>query len=608
MPANGSLHYRGGDNSMVDEVETSPTEATRSRRRIRIGDLLVENRVISEGQLQAALAEQKRSGHKLGYTLIQLGFIDEQRLLDFLSQQLQIPYIDLISYPLQPEVVKSIQETMARRYRVIVLENRDKDVLVGMADPTDLFAYDELGHTLKKRIRQAVVRESDLLEALDRMYRRSDEITSLAGELHEDLTQGDFDLGQLMQTVEAGDAPVIRLLQTLFEDALQAKASDIHIEPDEEVLRIRQRVDGVLHEQVMNERRIAPALVQRLKLLASLDISEKRLPQDGRFQIKVNRHSIDVRLSTMPVQHGEAVVMRLLDQSSGILSLDDLGIEQEMLQRLRLLIKKPHGMVLVTGPTGSGKTTTLYSLLNELNTAEKKIITVEDPVEYRLPRINQVQVHDQIGLSFARVLRTAMRQDPDILLVGEMRDLETAQIGLRAAITGHFVLSTVHTNSAIATVSRLLDMGAPGYLMASSLLAIVAQRLVRRVCSHCAEPYQPDQIEQAWLDSVQHDFDLAGLRVGHGCNRCSNTGYRGRVGVYELLELNGEMASALRRDDHESFTRIALANEQFEPLWQSVLRFASRGATTLSEAMRISGDLEGGHRAKRSLDDKVVNV
>lgn len=577
---------------MVDEVETNPADVMRSRRRIRIGDLLVENRVISEGQLQAALTEQKRSGHKLGYTLIELGFIDEQRLLDFLSQQLQIPFIDLTSYPLQPEVVKRVQETMARRYRVILLEIRDKDVLVGMADPTDLFAYDELGHVLKKRIRQAVVRESDLLEALDRMYRRSEELNSLAGELHEDLTQGDFDLGQLMQTVEAGDAPVIRLLQTLFEDALQAKASDIHIEPDEEVLRIRQRIDGVLHEQVMNERRIAPALVQRLKLLASLDISEKRLPQDGRFQIKVKRHSIDVRLSTMPVQHGEAVVMRLLDQSSGILSLDDLGIEPGMLQRLRLLIKKPHGMVLVTGPTGSGKTTTLYSALNELNTAEKKIITVEDPVEYRLPRINQVQVHEQIGLSFARVLRTAMRQDPDILLVGEMRDLETAQIGLRAAITGHFVLSTVHTNSAIGTVSRLLDMGAPGYLMASSLLAIVAQRLVRRVCGHCAEPHAPNDMERAWLEGTGQTHDLTGLRIGRGCNRCGNTGYRGRVGVYELLELNGEMASALRRDDHESFARIALASKNFAPLWQSVLRFACQGITSLNEAIRVSGDVE----------------
>ncbi|MCW8890105.1 MAG: ATPase, T2SS/T4P/T4SS family [Sedimenticola sp.] len=577
---------------MVDVSGTGGGESAKSRKKIRIGDLLVENLVISEAQLQAALAEQKRSGHKLGHTLIELGFIDEQRLLDFLSQQLQIPYIDLTSFPLKSDVVKALSETVARRYRVIVLEVRERDVLVGMADPTDLFAYDELGHSLKKRIRQAVVRESDLLDALDRMYRRSDELTSLAGELHEDLTQGDFDLGQLMQTVEAGDAPVIRLLQTLFEDALQAKASDIHIEPDEEVLRIRQRIDGVLHEHVMNERRIAPALVQRLKLLSSLDISEKRLPQDGRFQITVKKHTIDVRLSTMPVQHGEAVVMRLLDQSSGILSLGDLGIQDEMLKRLRMLIAKPHGMVLVTGPTGSGKTTTLYSALSELNVAEKKIITVEDPVEYRLPRVNQVQVYDQIGLSFSRVLRTAMRQDPDILLVGEMRDLETAQIGLRAAITGHFVLSTLHTNSAIGTVSRLLDMGAPGYLMASSLLAIVAQRLVRRICSHCAEPYTPDELQQAWLDGIEHDLDLSGLRIGRGCNRCSQSGYRGRVGIYELLELNGEMAAALRKDDHETFAELAQANKYFVPLWKSGLRYAAEGTTSLSEAIRIAGDVE----------------
>ncbi|MCW8947818.1 MAG: ATPase, T2SS/T4P/T4SS family [Sedimenticola sp.] len=577
---------------MVEESGTANSEAGRSRKRIRIGDLLVENRVISEGQLQSALAEQKRSGHKLGHTLIELGFIDEQRLLDFLSQQLQIPFIDLTSFPLKPEIVKQLSETVARRYRVIALEVREKDVLVGMADPTDLFAYDELGHSLKKRVRQAVVRESDLLDALDRMYRRSEELSSLAGELHEDLTQGDFDLGQLMQTVEAGDAPVIRLLQTLFEDALQVKASDIHIEPDDEVLRIRQRIDGVLHEQVMNERRIAPALVQRLKLLSSLDISEKRLPQDGRFQIKVKNHAIDVRLSTMPVQNGEAVVMRLLDQSSGILSLGDLGIKDEMLKRLRMLISKPHGMVLVTGPTGSGKTTTLYSALSELNVPEKKIITVEDPVEYRLPRVNQVQVHDQIGLSFSRVLRTAMRQDPDILLVGEMRDLETAQIGLRAAITGHFVLSTLHTNSAIGTVSRLLDMGAPGYLMASSLLAIVAQRLVRRVCSHCAVQHEPDEIQQAWLEGLEHDFDLSGLRIGKGCNRCGQTGYRGRVGIYEMLELNGEMAAALRRDDHESFAQIANASKHFIPLWKSGLQYAAEGVTSLNEAIRIAGDVE----------------
>ena len=578
-------------NQMAEQQPVAGEGGHKVRRRIRLGDLLVQNQVISEDQLQAALSEQKQSGQKLGHTLIGMGFIDEQRLLDFLSQQLQIPYIDITAYSLNAETVKMLPETVARRYRVILLEQRKQDVLVGMADPTDIFAYDELGRILKKRIRQAVVRERDLLDALDRLYRRSDELNTLAGELHDDLTQGDVDLGQMVQTVEAGDAPVIRLLQTLFEDAMQARASDIHIEPDEKVLRIRQRVDGVLHEQIMNERRIAPALVQRLKLLSNLDISEKRLPQDGRFQIKIKNHSIDVRLSTMPVQYGESVVMRLLDQSSGVLSLEELGIEDSLLGRLRALTRNPHGMVLVTGPTGSGKTTTLYAALNELNSPEKKIVTVEDPVEYRLPRINQVQVHEQIGLTFSRVLRTALRQDPDILLVGEMRDLETAQIGLRAAITGHFVLSTLHTNSAVGTVSRLLDMGAPGYLLSSSLLAIVAQRLVRRVCPHCAEARTAGEREKVWLEAVGAALGQESeFKQSRGCSHCGNSGYRGRVGGDELLELDGAMASALRQEDHDAFAQAARESDDFRPLAETVLGYAAKGITTLSEAIRIAGD------------------
>lgn len=568
-----------------------PTEDSKGRRRIRIGDLLVENRVISEGQLQQALAEQKKSGRKLGQALIELGFLEEQDLLDFLSRQLQIPFIDLRSYQIDLQTVNLLQEAVARRYRVIALEEREKDVLVGMADPTDLFAYDELGRILGKRVRQAVLRESELLDMLDRVYRRSDELGSIAGELGAELIQSDLDLGMMMQTAEAGDAPVIRMLQTLFEDALQARASDIHIEPDENVLRIRQRIDGVLQEHVINERHIAPALVQRLKLLAHLDISEKRLPQDGRFQIKIDDNSVDVRLSTLPVQYGESVVMRLLDQSSGILSLQDLGIRDKVLQRLRILLHRPHGMVLVTGPTGSGKTTTLYAALSELNSVSKKIITVEDPVEYRLPRINQVQVHEKIGLTFARVLRTALRQDPDIMLIGEMRDLETAQIGLRSAITGHFVLSTLHTNSAIGTVSRLLDMGAQGYLLASSLVAIIAQRLVRRICPHCKRSVEPDQQQRTWLESiVTQGTSERGFYHGAGCNRCGNSGYSGRAGIYELLEMNSRMAAALQHEDQDAFANAARAGEGYEPLTTAGLRLAADGITTLDEVIRISDD------------------
>lgn len=563
------------------------------RKKIRIGDLLVQNKVISENQLMSALSEQKKTGHKLGNTLIELGYIEEHKLLEFLSQQLQIPLIDLDDFNLDAAVVQTLAENVARRYRVIVLENRERDVLVGMADPTDLFAFDELGRILKKRVRQAVVRESDLLYRLDELYSRRDELDDLAGELNEELAQNDVDLGAMLRTGDATDAPVFRLLEKLFEDALRAKASDIHIEPEETLLRVRQRVDGVLQEQVMSEKRIAAALVQRLKLLAHLNISEKRLPQDGRFQLKVKNHSIDVRLSTMPVQYGEAVVMRLLDQSGGILSLQQLGMDEDIKQRLTRLIKRPHGLVLVTGPTGSGKTTTLYAALNELNKPENKIITVEDPVEYRLERVNQVQVHEQIGLTFSTVLRTALRQDPDIVLIGEMRDLETAQIGLRASITGHFVLSTLHTNSAIGTISRLLDMGAPGYLMASALQAVVAQRLVRRVCSECAAPYEPNEQEKSWLESIfGFETTASGFIKGTGCMKCNDTGYQGRVGVYELLEINGDLVSALRNEDIEAFSKAAKESADFQTLAERGVKMALEGKTSLQEVIRISGEVD----------------
>ncbi|MCB1773204.1 MAG: Flp pilus assembly complex ATPase component TadA, partial [Gammaproteobacteria bacterium] len=324
------------------------------RRKIRIGDLLVSNGVISETQLLSALAEQKKTGQKLGNTLVDLGFIDESRLLAFLSQQLEIPLIDLSTLRVDPHTVRLLPEPVARRYRMVVLEARERDVLLGMADPTDLFAYDEASRLLKRRVRQAVVRESDLLRMIGRWYQDHEELNELAGELHDELSDGDIDLQQILTSTAADDAPVVRLLQKLFDDAVQHHASDIHIEPEERVLRIRQRIDGVLKERVMSEVRIASALVQRLKLLANLDISEKRLPQDGRFQIKVKAHQVDVRLSTMPVAYGEAVVMRLLDQTSGILRFEELGMPQKLRDSLRGLVRKPHGMLLVTGPTGSG--------------------------------------------------------------------------------------------------------------------------------------------------------------------------------------------------------------------------------------------------------------
>src|SRR5690606_15273818 len=352
----------------------------------------------------------------------------------------------------------------------------------------------------------------------------------------------------------------VKLLQKIFEEAIAAKASDIHIEPDEKVLRIRNRIDGVLIEQVMNEKRIASALVVRLKLMAGLDISEKRLPQDGRFNLRVKHHNIDVRMSTMPVQFGESVVMRLLDHTDGVLALEKVGMPKDLMARFRRAITRPHGLVLVTGPTGSGKTTTLYGALSELNSPEKKIITVEDPVEYRLPRINQVQLHEKIGLTFASVLRATLRQDPDILLVGEIRDAESAEIALRAAMTGHLVLSTLHTNDAITSALRLIDIGVDGYLVATALKAIVAQRLVRKICTTCSHSHTPDTNEMQLLHTLGNgeDFSNATFKRGAGCPHCHNTGYRGRIGVFEMLELNLPMAEALRDNNMNAFTQAAV--------------------------------------------------
>ena len=563
------------------------------KKRIRIGDLLVEHKLISEGQLNAALADQKTSGRKLGQVLIENGYISEEKFLDFLSRQLDVPFIDLKQYKYQKEVVRLLPETLARRYRAIVLADRKTGLLVGMADPSDIFAYDDIHKILKRPMSLALIREQDLLTSLDVVYRREDEISSLVEELDEELSETDIDLEQLAQSDDVENAPVVRLLQTIFEDAVQVKASDIHIEPDEKVLRIRMRIDGVHNEQVMNEKRIVAALVSRLKLMSGLNISEKRLPQDGRFHIKIKQHSIDVRLSTMPTQHGESVVMRLLDQNEGILNLDEIGMNEEVLSRFREVIHRPHGLVLLTGPTGSGKTTTLYAALNELNSSEKKIITAEDPVEYRLERISQVQVNAKINLTFASVLRTALRQDPDIILIGEMRDTETADIAVRSAMTGHMVLSTLHTNDAISSVYRLQDMGVEGYLIATSLQAIVAQRLVRKICDNCKVEHELDEHETSWLQGAV-GASLANKRFyqGQGCHFCNNTGYKGRKGVHEILEITEGLADTFRQDDTKLFVQKARTAPGYKPLVKSALELAEEGVTTVEEVLKLAGTIE----------------
>ena len=564
------------------------------RKKLRLGDLLLEAGAISQAQLDQALALQKQSGHKLGRALTEIGAIEEDDLYRFLAKRLEIEYLDLSGIKLQSETVMLLPEVQARRLRALVLKHDADGLLVGMADPTDIFAHDELSRLLGKTVNIALVNESELLRTIDVMYRRTDEISALAAAVKEELGEARIDIDQLNADEDSAEAPVIKLLQSMFRDAVQVDASDIHIEPDEFVLRVRQRVDGVLQEQVIDGRGVASALVTRLKLMSGLDISEKRLPQDGRFSIRVNESTLDVRVSTLPVQFGEAVVLRLLDHSANLLSLEKLGMPQDVLNRFYRMIERPSGMVLVTGPTGSGKTTTLYSALNHVNQPATKIITVEDPVEYRLERINQVQVHQRIGLDFGRVLRTALRQDPDIILVGEMRDRETVDIGLRAAMTGHLVFSTLHTVSAVATANRLLDMGAPGYLIGAALQGIVAQRLVRRVCGSCAESVELSPGQAAWLKTQVGTKRAAKLDFvsGRGCNYCQLTGYRGRIGVYELLELDSALTDALRREDLGEFTALAAKKKGYVPLVNCALDYAIAGITSLDEVIRVGGGLD----------------
>ena len=562
--------------------------------KIRLGDLLIQQGLLTDEQLRFALEEQKRSGRKLGRIVVESAFVTEEAISQALARQLRVSYVDLKHFNPKQELINLLPEAQARRFRAVVLDEVAGRLQVGFVDPTDLQAYDDILRLLRRDIDVAVVPESQLLALIDRVYRRTEEITGLAKELTADLGDVPVEFGDLLGAATgAEEAPIVKLLQTVFEEAMRARASDIHIEPQDRSLRVRFRIDGVLHVQMEADAKIAAALALRLKLMSGLDISEKRLPQDGRFAIKVRNAMVDVRISTMPTQYGESVVMRLLNQNTGLLGLDRLNMPPRTLERLRHAVRRPSGMVLVTGPTGSGKTTTLYAALSELNTTEKKIITVEDPVEYRLPGINQVQVHEKIDLSFERVLRSALRQDPDIVLVGEMRDQTTAEIGMRAAITGHMVLSTLHTNDVISTPIRLLDMGVPRYMVALSLQLVLAQRLVRVVCENCAEPYAPTPHEHEWLRYELGDtVDQRKYMHGKGCAHCGGTGYAGRTGVYEMLEMSNEIVEAINSDDTGTFVQAARKQMAGETLRRDAVRLVVKGRTTIEEAMRISNQFE----------------
>ncbi len=567
--------------------------------RIRLGDLLIQESLLTAAQLTEALADQKSSGRKLGRIFVDRGWVTEVQIAKSLARQLGVPFVDLGTRDIAPEMAALLPEARARRLRALPLESTRTGLRVAMADPSDLMAYDELARLMKRDIEIAVAAETQLLLAIDRAYRSGNAIAGLAQELTSELNSVEGEVGGLLglNAVAAEDAPVVRLLASVFEEALKARASDIHVEPQEKALRIRFRIDGALHVKTEADAKIAGAVALRLKLMSGLDIAEKRLPQDGRFHVKLKTGAVDVRISTMPTQYGESVVMRLLNQSGGLLSTDRLNLPPLMAAALQRALARPSGMILVTGPTGSGKTTTLYAALNSLNDTGRKIITVEDPVEYRLPGLNQVQVMEKIDLGFDRVLRAALRQDPDVILVGEMRDQKTAETGMRAAMTGHLVLSTLHTNDAQSTPIRLLDMGVPRYMVALSLQLVVAQRLVRLVCPSCAEDHVPDERQAEWLklelgNNLRGDLGAPRFRHPRGCSECHQTGYIGRTGVYEFLEMRGGLVDALAHGEPSAFVRAAREQMAGHTLRRDAVNLAAQGRTTIEEAMRISTQID----------------
>ncbi len=562
-----------------------------SRSSERVGDLLVSEGVITPQVRDDAVATSLATGKRLGHVLVQTGVLSENQLAQLLSRQLGIAFVDLSHFEFRPELIKLLPEAAARRCRAVVLNNQGVGLLVGLADPDDVGALDDLERVLKRTVIPASCPEGQVLAALDRFYRRTDEISGHALALGKDI--GDASEAGAGTTDSKEEAPVMRLLQSLLEDAVQVRASDVHIEPQERTLQIRFRIDGVLQAQAAADVRIAAALIQRLKLMASLDIAERRLPMDGRFSVRARDREIDVRMSTLPGQFGESVVLRLLDQSSSVRSLDVIGMPTEMVKRLKEILNAGSGMVLVTGPTGAGKTTTLYAALSEVDIATQKVITVEDPVEYRLPGIVQVQVNDKIELTFARVLRATLRQDPDVVLVGEMRDAETAEIGLRAALTGHMVLSTLHTRDAPSAVFRLLDMGAAPYMVATCLRAVLAQRLCRLNCKGCSSGHAPTVQESAWLRLSGGEAATAMMvQSGKGCSQCAGTGYRGRTGLYEMFVMDDALAKAAIDGEGAAFLTAAYGKMRGHTLADHAFALVREGRTSVAEAMRVATPAE----------------
>src|SRR5579863_8443286 len=543
---------------------------------MRLGEILIERKLISEEDLERALELQKERGDKIGKTLVDMGFIAMRDVLAALSEQLQVPLVSIESPPVVSPETETLSPRFLRQFRCLPMSREDHTITLAMADPLDVETIAAVRHCTGLKVSTVLAPEQEIIDAIDKYYgesasRSEADFEFQAGELSEDLEH----LRDM-----ASEAPVIRLVNAIIASAVEKRASDIHLEPFEKEFRIRYRIDGVLYNQDPPPREMKAAMISRVKLMAKLNIAERRLPQDGRIKIKTLGREVDLRVSTLPTLYGESVVMRLLDRSAGdFYDLERLGFDEHMLSRMRYYTSLPHGIFLVTGPTGSGKSTTLYSALKRINQSDKKIITIEDPVEYQMDGINQIHVNTTIGLTFSSGLRHIVRQDPDVIMIGEIRDRETADIAIRAALTGHFVYSTLHTNDAPSAITRLADMGVENFLLTSSLVAVLAQRLVRMICPECKGPAGT---------AITPDGDLIPVFRGKGCENCFNTGYRGRIGIFELMELSEEIRGIImRNEDATKITAAALRNGMRNLRDDGWLKVRN-GVTTSDEVLRVT--------------------
>lgn len=555
----------------------------------RIGEILVDSGLITAKQLEDAIAEGKRTGVRLGNVLVDGSYVTEEDISRALSEQFGIPYILLDSVIIDPELIKLIPEVVARKHKVIPITIEGGKLKVATFDPLNVFAMDDIRKISGRDVSPVVCSENSIQKAIDQQYSVKGDFEDIVAKLDSaefDLMGDEQDVPEVLAKI-AGETPIIKLVNMILFQAIRDRASDIHIEPQADLLRVRMRIDGVLHEVSKLPRRLQPAITSRIKILGNLDIAEKRISQDGRFQIKVGNAEVDIRLSTLPTIHGEKSVMRILDKSTMLLNIDDLGISEFGKNTLIKMVQKPYGMILITGPTGSGKTTTVYTVLNKINTLSKNIVTVEDPVEYQLGIINQVQVNVKVGVTFADSLRTILRQDPDIIMIGEIRDRETSEIAINAALTGHLVVSTLHTNDAAGTISRLLDMDIEPFLISSSIICVVGQRLVRKICSSCREPFTPDELLKSELGLKPGDT-IPTLYKGKGCNNCRGTGYKGRVGIYEILTITDEVRHEILKKSDSSIIRKVAMTKGFTTLRQDGVRKVLEGATTMEEVAQAT--------------------